>query len=71
MVSKRGNSDDHVNEAFYLVLIEKLQKELRNSKNKANYVIEDEDLKNIFFTTIGKDEEKNITSKIANFKNSP
>lgn len=71
MVPKRGGSDDHVNEAFYLILIEKLQKELKNSKNKANYVIEDEDLKNIFFTTIGKDEDKNISSKIAKFRTSP
>lgn len=30
------------NEAFYLVLIEKLSKELKNAQDKAKYAIEDE-----------------------------
>lgn len=40
LMSKRGNSD-HSSEAFYLVLIEKLHRELLKSQSKGNYKIED------------------------------
>lgn len=58
------STDKIKNEAFYLVLIEKLIKELKNSKSKASYAIEDEEIKLLFLSSVGKDDDRKLKDKI-------
>lgn len=63
--SRTGSSRD---EAFYLVLIEKIERELKNAQKKNNYTIEDEELKRLFFSGSSRDEDAKIKAKIEHFK---
>lgn len=65
------STDKIKNEAFYLVLIEKLIKELKNSKTKTSYAIEDEEIKLLFLSAASKDDDKKLKEKIDEFKHSP
>lgn len=65
--SRPGSSKD---EAFYLVLIEKIERELKNAQKKNNYTIEDEDLKKIFFSGASREEDAKIKAKIEQYKES-
>ena len=66
--SRPGSSSK--DEAFYLVLIEKIERELKNAQKKNNYTIEDEDLKKIFFSGTSREEDAKIKAKIEQYKES-
>ena len=57
-------------EAFYLVLIEKYEKELKTARSKNSYEVEDEDLKRLFFSEANREEDMRIKDKIAKYKQS-
>lgn len=57
-------------EAFYLVLIEKYEKELKAARSKNNYEVQDEDLKRLFFSGTSREEDMRIKDKISQYKQS-
>lgn len=68
VLQSRGGSSSSRDEAFYLVLIEKIERELKNAQQKKDYTIEDEDLKRIFFSGPSKDEDLKIKERISKYK---
>jgi hypothetical protein len=50
---KRGEGSSVKDEAFYLVLLEKYEKELKEAHTKHNYTVQDEDLKRLFLVNSG------------------
>ena len=65
-----GGKASSKDEAFYLVLIEKYERELKEAQKTNNYAVQDEDLKRLFFSGGSRDEDLRIKDKISQYKQS-
>ena len=62
VIVQSGNrsSSNQRDEAFYLMMIEKMEVELRNAQKKSNYSIEDQEFKRIFFSGATREDDAKI-----------